>query len=324
MIVMKFGGTSVQDAQTIDRERLPEGHTKISAWTNRLHPDKNRAPKAGAPGHARVSRAGVEEARKSLAHPEAKQPGPPTRAVFACWGGNAKPEGWVRHKTWSSPVGATQENPRPTATLSPSPKLRATTRQVSGHEFTRAVNPALAQISTLTGRLGPDNNRAPAAGVPGHARVSRAGVEEARKSLAHPEAKQPGPPTRAVFACWGGNAKPEGWVRHKTWSSPVGAAQENPRPTAALFPAPKLRATTRQVSGHEFTRAVQLQNISGFSPCSKPQGLKANLLGPHTARLKSCPDTCLVRGRTLLSTRSCGSSLAVLRVSVPPWWRLSR
>ena len=36
--------------------------------------------------------------------------------------------------------------------------------------------------------------------------------------------------------------------------------------------------TTRQVSGHAFTRAVQRTNISGFSPCSKFQGLKAKFL----------------------------------------------
>src|SRR5947208_1992565 len=43
--------------------------------------------------------------------------------------------------------------------------------------------------------------------------------------LAHAEGEQPGPPTRAVFACWGGNAKPEAWVRYKRRSSAVGAAQ---------------------------------------------------------------------------------------------------
>ena len=30
-----------------------------------------------------------------LAHAEGEQPGSPTRAIFACWGGNAKPEAWV-------------------------------------------------------------------------------------------------------------------------------------------------------------------------------------------------------------------------------------
>ena len=118
MIVMRFGGASVQDAQTIDRvaaivrERLHERSVKMSALANKLSPDNNRAP----------------EARKSLAHPEAS---------------NAKPEGWVGYKMRSSPVGAAPKEPvsRLTASLFPSPKLRATRRQVSGHEFTRAVKP---------------------------------------------------------------------------------------------------------------------------------------------------------------------------------------
>src|SRR5690349_10151213 len=36
------------------------------------------------------------EARRQVSHAEGEQPGPPTRAVFACWGGNAKPEAWER------------------------------------------------------------------------------------------------------------------------------------------------------------------------------------------------------------------------------------
>jgi hypothetical protein len=101
------------------------------------------------------------------------------------------------------------------------------------------------------------------------------------------------------------------------------------------FSSPQLRPTTRQVSGHEFTRAVQPQKDAGFSPCSKPQGLKAKLLEPHTARLKSCPDTCLAGRWTPIFTPSCYLPLAllrlsapprlrgkfpVLRASVPPWW----
>src|SRR6478672_11178657 len=87
-----------------------------------------------------------------------------------------------------------------------------------------------------------------------------------------------------------------------------------------IFSSPKFRPTTRQVSGHEFTRAAKTKNISGFSPCQETlhQGLKAKLLLPYTARLKSCPDTCLAPGRQMAFTPSRHSSLAVLRVSAPP------
>src|SRR5689334_18072401 len=46
-----------------------------------------------------------------LAHAEGEQPGPPTRAVFACWGGNAKPEAWVRYRKELSAVGARHRKP---------------------------------------------------------------------------------------------------------------------------------------------------------------------------------------------------------------------
>ena len=95
---------------------------------------------------------------------------------------------------------------------------------------------------------------------------------EARKSLAHPEAS---------------NAKPEGWVKQETRSSPVGAAQESPCP-------------------------------------KKSQGLKAISFESRTARLKSCPDTCPVLRSTIVFTQSCYSSVALLRASVPPWWRFSQ
>ena len=231
----------------------------------------------------------------------------------------------------------------------PSPKLRPITRQVSGHDFSRAVQPenilgfspckknrfnftalrlrslnrpaflhasvapwwvfsvqlfALASASAWANMFNPDNNRAP----------------EARKSLAHPEAR---------------NAKPEGWVGHKMRSSPVGAAQENsaPRPGANKAASPTPCPPAIQVSGHEFTRAAQPQNIAGFSPCKKnSQGVKANSSIPFTARLKSCPDTCLSHGRQLVvaaqvpmivikfpashsPSRNCP---AFLRVSAPP------
>jgi hypothetical protein len=84
------------------------------------------------------------------------------------------------------------------------------------------------------------------------------------------------------------------------------------------------RPTTRQVSGHEFTRAAQPQNIAGFSPCEKDfQGLKANSSMPFTARLKSCPDTCPDQGNDLVLFSS-APPIAVLRVSAPPRWGLSR
>src|SRR5579864_8586281 len=93
---------------------------------------------------------------------------------------------------------------------------------------------------------------------------------------------------------------------------------------ATIFPSPELCPITRQVSGHEFTRAVQPKRNLGFSPCHKtPQGLKAKLLEPQAARMKSCPDTCRgQRNGIVLLTRK--SPSAVLRASVSPWWGLSR
>jgi hypothetical protein len=167
-----------------------------------------------------------------------------------------------------------------------------------------------ARTSALVNALAPANVPAP----------------EARKSLAHPEAS---------------NAKPEGWVGRKMESSPVGATQQIILTclTDNLFPSSTFHPKKRQVSGHEFTRATQPKKNLGFSPCQKtPQGLKARLLLPYTARLKSCPDTCLVRGWTPMFTRSCYLPLALLclsahprlrggfaskaflRTSVPPWW----
>jgi hypothetical protein len=200
-----------------------------------------------------------------------------------------------------------------------------TTKQVSGHDFGRAAqHVSFTKISKTAKSLAPQGNPAP----------------QARKSLA------PGSPTRAIFAWRGGghpeasNAKPEGWVGYKMKSSPVGATHESPAPrlTANEILSSKLCPTTRQVSGHEFTRAAQPQNIAGFSPCEKDfQGLKANSSTPFTARLKSCPDTCLSHGRQLvvaaqlpmtvikflashLPSRNCS---ALLRVSVSPWWVFS-
>jgi hypothetical protein len=133
MIVMKFGGTSVQDAQVIDRlaaivrERLSERPARTSALANSLTPDDDPAP----------------EARKSLA------PGPPTRAIFAWRGGghpeasNEKSEGWVSQEMHLSPVGAAQGSPTAfrIATLLPSSTMPQKTRQLSGHDFSRAVQP---------------------------------------------------------------------------------------------------------------------------------------------------------------------------------------
>ena len=151
-----------------------------------------------------------------------------------------------------------------------------------------------AKISALANTLTLTSNPAP----------------EARNRLAHPEAS---------------NAKPEGWVRHKKRSSPVGATQREHVPCSpASFPLPKPHPPATQVSGHEFTRAAQPQNNLGFSPCEKDsQGLKANSSIPFTARLKSCPDTCLaIEEKTVVLNST--SPMAVLRASVPPWWRLFR
>jgi hypothetical protein len=145
----------------------------------------------------------------------------------------------------------------------------------------------LATISASTNMLAPGNDPAP----------------KARSRLAHPEAS---------------NAKPEGWVKHKMRLSPVGATQEGfaPRLTANEILSFKFCPTTRQVSGHEFTRAAQPQNILGFSPCKKDsQGLKANSSMPFTARLELCPDTCPDRGNDLVLF-----SPALLRASAPPQW----
>ena len=103
-----------------------------------------------------------------------------------------------------------------------------------------------------------------------------------------------------------------------------------------IFLSPKLRPATRQVSGHEFTRALQPRNNPGFSPCEKgSQGLKANPFRPFTARLKSFPDTCLSRGRQLVvpalmivkklpaSHSPSFNRPSFLRASVPPWWVFS-
>jgi len=56
--------------------------------------------------------------------------------------------------------------------------------------------------------------------------------------------------------------------------------------TQSKFSPANFLPTTGQVSGHEFTRAVQPKKNLGFSLRRKtPQGLKARLLLPHTARL---------------------------------------
>ena len=176
----------------------------------------------------------------------------------------------------------------------PSPKLRPTTKQVSGHDFSRAVQP-----QNILGFSPCKKDRL-------NFTVLRL------RSLNRP----------AFFR----TSAPSWWVGYKMRSSPVGAAQESHTAfkIANTFPSPRRRATTTQVSGHEFTRAVQPQNISGFSPCEKDsQGLKANPSRPFTARLKSCPDTCLaIEEKTVVLNST--SPMAVLRASVPPWWRLSR
>jgi hypothetical protein len=92
---------------------------------------------------------------------------------------------------------------------------------------------------------------------------------------------------------------------------------------AIVLEHPTNMAAKKQVSGHEFTRAVQPKKNLGFSPCRKtPQGLKAGVLLPQTARLKSCPDTCLAaRSKKVLpQNKNCS---AFLRASVSPWWGLS-
>jgi hypothetical protein len=264
---MKLGGTSVQDAQAIDRvaavvrERSQERSARTSALANALTPNNDPAP----------------EARKSLA------PGPPTRAIFAWRGGghpeasNAKPEGWVRHKIHLSPA-----------------VLRASVQDAQAIDCVAAMirergDENLATISASTNMLAPGNDPAP----------------KARSRLAHPEAS---------------NAKPEGWVKHKMRLSPVGATQEGPAPrlTANEILSSKFCPTTRQVSGHEFTRAVPAKKDLGFSPCTKePQGLKTNFLRLTTARLRSCPDTCRGQGNHIVLFNS-ASPIAFLRASAPP------
>jgi len=66
-----------------------------------------------------------------------------------------------------------------------------------------------------------------------------------------------------------------------------------------IFPSPRLRPTTRQVSGHDFSRAVKGLNTLSFSPCNKDR------LAPPAFRLRSL------------------NRPALLRASVPPWWGLS-
>jgi hypothetical protein len=167
-----------------------------------------------------------------------------------------------------------------------------------------------ARTSALANALTPNNGPAP----------------EARKSLA------PGPPTRAIFAWRGGghpeasNAKPEGWVSQEMHLSPVGAAQGNsaPYPIANKVTSPTLCPPAIQVSGHDLSRAVNIQKNMGFSPGTKNfQGLKAISFRFRTARLKSCPDTCRSQGNNIVLFSS-ASPNALLRASVSPWWGLSR
>jgi hypothetical protein len=134
---------------------------------------------------------------------------------------------------------------------------------------------------------------------------------EARNELAHPEAS---------------NAKPEGWVSQEMHLSPVGAAQGNsaPYPIANKVTSPTLCPPAIQVSGHDLSRAVNIQKNMGFSPGTKNfQGLKAISFRFRTARLKSCPDTCRSQGNNIVLFSS-ASPNALLRASVSPWWGLSR
>jgi hypothetical protein len=116
---------------------------------------------------------------------------------------------------------------------------------------------------------------------------------------------------------------------------PEVGAQAFEREAAIVREHPANMAAKRQVSGHEFTRAVQPTNNLGFSPCRKiAQGLKARLLLPHTMRLKSCPATYLVGNEfVLFNSASHGflsasprlrGGFAFLRTSVSPWWGFSR
>jgi len=100
-------------------------------------------------------------------------------------------------------------------------------------------------------------------------------------------------------------------------------AQAIDRVAAIVREHPAIMPAKKHVSGHEFTRAVKTKKNLGCSPFHKtPQGLKAKVLLPQTARLKSCPDTCHhQRNRIVLLTNK--FPIAFLRASVSPWWGLS-
>ncbi len=78
--------------------------------------------------------------------------------------------------------------------------------------------------------------------------------------------------------------------------------------TPDTYPAPQARKSLAQaessnakLEGWIRARAVQPKRDLGFSPYRKtPQGLNAKLLLSRTARLKSRPDTCLVRNKAVL------------------------
>ena len=101
--------------------------------------------------------------------------------------------------------------------------------------------------------------------------------------------------------------------------------------TPDTYPAPQARKSLAhpesrnvKLEGWIRARAVQPKKNLGFSPCHRTlQGLKAKFFLPQTARLKSCPDTCLAPGRQIVFTASRHSSLAFLRASVSPWWMFS-
>jgi hypothetical protein len=95
------------------------------------------------------------------------------------------------------------------------------------------------------------------------------------------------------------------------------------RVLATVPERPTNMAAKTQVSGHELTRAVQPKKEPGFSLCHTPQGLKAELFLPHTARLKSCPDTCFASRSKKVLPKDIHPP-ASLRASVSPWWGFSR
>jgi hypothetical protein len=72
----------------------------------------------------------------------------------------------------------------------------------------------------------------------------------------------------------------------------------------------------KQMSGHDFSRAVKSQNVRGFSPCRpSPQGLKARIKGSHAARfrfanpgLKPWTGSCPPRKLDILCKAASGSS----------------